>query len=142
MFHSIFCIAYLKIPSFCLQNDGINMTYTQEEKRSRIRGIVGAASGNLNGSTFISAVFAAYFTQALTAPDMDSTTKSIYVWGVFAASFFMRPIGSWVFGRIADRHGRKKSMIISICLMALSSFLFAALPTYDQVGYLHPFFYL
>ena len=53
------------------------------------------------------AVFAAYFTQALTAPDMDSTTKSIYVWGVFAAKLFMRPIGSWVFGRIADRHGRK-----------------------------------
>ncbi len=80
------------------------MTYTQEEKRSRIRGIVGAASGNLVEwfDFYIYAVFAAYFTQALTAPDMDSTTKSIYVWGVFAASFFMRPIGSWVFGRIAD----------------------------------------
>lgn len=102
------------------------MTYTQEEKRSRIRGIVGAASGNLVEwfDFYIYAVFAAYFTQALTAPDMDSTTKSIYVWGVFAASFFMRPIGSWLFGRIADRHGRKKSMIISICLMALSSFLY------------------
>ncbi len=86
------------------------MTYTQEEKRSRIRGIVGAASGNLVEwfDFYIYAVFAAYFTQALTAPDMDNTTKSIYVWGVFAASFFMRPIGSWVFGRIADRHGRKK----------------------------------
>ncbi len=71
MFHSIFCIAYLKIPSFCLQNDGINMTYTQEEKRSRIRGIVGAASGNLVEwfDFYIYAVFAAYFTQALTAPD-------------------------------------------------------------------------
>ena len=65
------------------------MTYTQEEKRSRIRGIVGAASGNLVEwfDFYIYAVFAAYFTQALTAPDMDSTTKSIYVWGVFAASF-------------------------------------------------------
>ncbi|MFI7816429.1 MFS transporter, partial [Acinetobacter baumannii] len=120
------------------------MTYTQEEKRSRIRGIVSAASGNLVEwfDFYIYAVFAAYFTQALTAPDMDSTTKSIYVWGVFAASFFMRPIGSWLFGRIADRHGRKKSMIISICLMALSSFLFAALPTYDQVGLFAPFLLL
>lgn len=120
------------------------MTYTQEEKRSRKRGIVGAASGNLVEwfDFYIYAVFAAYFTQALTAPDMDSTTKSIYVWGVFAASFFMRPIGSWLFGRIADRHGRKKSMIISICLMALSSFLFAALPTYDQVGLFAPFLLL
>ncbi len=57
---------------------------------------------------------------------MDSSTQAIYVWGVFAASFFMRPIGSWLFGRIADKHGRKKSMVISICLMAFSSFLFAA----------------
>lgn len=120
------------------------MTYTKEEKRSRIRGIVGAASGNLVEwfDFYIYAVFATYFTQALTAPDMDSSTKAIYVWGVFAASFFMRPIGSWIFGRIADRHGRKKSMVISICLMALSSFLFAALPTYDQVGLFAPFLLL
>ena len=33
-------------------------------------------------------------------------------------------------------------MIISICLMALSSFLFAALPTYDQVGLFAPFLLL
>lgn len=95
------------------------MTYTKEEKSSRIRGIVGAASGNLVEwfDFYIYAVFAAYFTQALTAPDMDSTTKSIYVWGVFAASF-MRPIGSWIFGRIADRHGRK----INDCLNLLNGF--------------------
>lgn len=73
---------------------------------------------------------------------MDSSTQAIYVWGVFAASFFMRPIGSWVFGRIADKHGRKKSMVISICLMAVSSFMFALLPTYEQVGMLAPFLLL
>ncbi|MCU4391398.1 MFS transporter [Acinetobacter courvalinii] len=118
--------------------------YSKEERRSRIKGIVGAASGNLVEwfDFYIYAVFAAYFTHALTAPDMDPTTKAIYVWGVFAASFFMRPIGSWLFGRIADRHGRKQSMVISICLMALSSFLFAALPTYDQVGMWAPFLLL
>lgn len=119
-------------------------TYSVEEKRSRIRGIVGAASGNLVEwfDFYIYAVFAVYFTHALTAPDMAATTKSIYVWGVFAASFFMRPIGSWLFGRIADRHGRKQSMVISICFMAVSSFLFAILPTYDQVGILAPFLLL
>lgn len=118
--------------------------YSKEEKSSRIKGIIGAASGNLVEwfDFYIYAAFATYFTHALTAPEMTSTTKAIYVWGVFAASFFMRPIGSWLFGRIADRHGRKKSMIISICLMALSSFLFAALPTYDQVGMFAPFLLL
>ncbi len=122
----------------------MNQTYSKEERLSRIKGIVGAASGNLVEwfDFYIYAVFAVYFTHALTAPDMDSTTKAIYVWGVFAASFFMRPIGSWLFGRIADRHGRKQSMVISICLMALSSFLFAALPTYEQVGMFAPFLLL
>lgn len=122
----------------------MDKTYTKEEKRGRIRGIVGAASGNLVEwfDFYIYAVFAAYFTKALTAPDIDSGTQAIYVWGVFAASFFMRPIGSWVFGRIADKHGRKKSMVISICLMAVSSFLFAALPTYEQVGMAAPFLLL
>ena len=122
----------------------MDKTYTKEEKRGRIRGIVGAASGNLVEwfDFYIYVVFVAYFTKALTAPDMDSGTQAIYVWGVFAASFFMRPIGSWVFGQIADKNGRKKSMVISICLMAVSSFLFAALPTYEQVEMAAPFLLL
>ena len=112
----------------------MTQTYSREERASRIKGIIGAASGNLVEwfDFYIYAVFAAYFTHALTAPDMEPTTKAIYVWGVFAASFFMRPIGSWLFGRIADRHGRKQSMVISICLMALSSFLFAAFGDFWQ----------
>ncbi|EMI5492718.1 MFS transporter [Providencia stuartii] len=109
-------------------------------KAKCIRGIVGAASGNLVEwfDFYIYAVFAAYFTKALTPQTMEPLTQSIYVWGVFAASFFMRPIGSWLFGRIADRHGRKRSMVASIYLMGFSSFLFAALPTYAQVGMLAP----
>ena len=122
----------------------MSQTYTSQEKASRIKGIIGAASGNSVEwfDFYIYAVFAVYFTKALTTPNMDSTTQSIYVWGVFAASFFMRPIGSWLFGHIADKHGRKKSMVISICLMALSSFLFAALPTYETVGMIAPFLLL
>lgn len=122
----------------------MSQTYSKQEKTSRIKGIVGAASGNLVEwfDFYIYAVFAVYFTKALTAPDMAPSTQAIYVWGVFAASFFMRPIGSWLFGRIADKHGRKKSMVISICLMAVSSFLFAMLPTYEQVGMVAPFLLL
>ncbi|AOA57670.1 MFS transporter [Acinetobacter larvae] len=118
----------------------MSQVYSKEERRSRIRGIIGAASGNLVEwfDFYIYAVFAMYFTKAMTPSDMNSTTQDIYVWGVFAASFFMRPLGSWIFGRIADKHGRKKSMIISICLMAFSSFLFAALPTYQQAGLIAP----
>lgn len=122
-------------------NTQVDVTETDAaSKRKCIRGIVGAASGNLVEwfDFYIYAVFATYFTKALTPPDMDPLTQSIYVWGVFAASFFMRPVGSWIFGRIADRHGRKNSMVASIYLMGISSFLFSALPTYEQVGILSP----
>ena len=118
--------------------------YHPHEKRDRVMAIVGAASGNLVEwfDFYIYAAFAIYFTHALTAPDMSDASKAIYVWGVFAASFFMRPLGSWLFGWIGDTYGRKKSMIISITLMAISSFLFAALPTYEQVGMVAPFLLL
>ncbi len=54
--------------------------------------------------------------------------------GVFAAGFLMRPIGGWLFGRIADRRGRKTSMLISVTMMCGGSLVIAALPTYAQIG--------
>lgn len=118
--------------------------YQPHEKKDRIKAIVGAASGNLVEwfDFYIYAAFAVYFQQVLTAPDMAESSKAIYVWGIFAASFFMRPLGSWLFGWIGDTFGRKKSMTMSITLMAVSSFLFAALPTYEQVGMAAPFLLL
>lgn len=118
--------------------------YQPHEKKKRVKAIAGAASGNLVEwfDFYIYAAFAVYFQHAFSTPDMSDSTKAIYVWGVFAASFFMRPIGSWLFGWIGDTYGRKHSMTISITLMAISSFLFAALPTYDQVGMAAPFLLL
>lgn len=46
----------------------------------------------------------------------------------------MRPIGGWLFGRIADRRGRKASMLISVCMMCLGSLVIACLPGYDTIG--------
>lgn len=58
--------------------------------------------------------------------------------GVFAAGFLMRPIGGWLFGRIADRNGRKNSMLISVVMMCFGSLLIACLPTYATIGTLAP----
>ncbi|MNN03999.1 Alpha-ketoglutarate permease [compost metagenome] len=54
--------------------------------------------------------------------------------GVFAAGFLMRPIGGWIFGRLADRHGRKNSLMISVLMMCAGSLMIACLPTYDSIG--------
>jgi MHS family alpha-ketoglutarate permease-like MFS transporter len=58
--------------------------------------------------------------------------------GVFAAGFLMRPIGGWWFGRFADRHGRRLSLVISVVTMAAGSLAIACLPTYASIGVLAP----
>lgn len=46
----------------------------------------------------------------------------------------MRPIGGFIFGRIADRQGRRYAMMISVVIMCLGSLMIACLPTYEQIG--------
>jgi MHS family alpha-ketoglutarate permease-like MFS transporter len=57
---------------------------------------------------------------------------------VFAAGFLMRPIGGWLFGRIADKRGRKTSMVISVTMMCAGSLAIACMPTYASIGALAP----
>jgi MHS family alpha-ketoglutarate permease-like MFS transporter len=79
--------------------------------------------------SFCSIYFASSF-----FPSGNSTTQLLQTAGVFAAGFFMRPIGGWLFGYIADKHGRKSSMLISVCMMCAGSLVIACLPTYDSIG--------
>ncbi len=58
--------------------------------------------------------------------------------GVFAAGFLVRPIGGWIFGRLADRRGRRFSMMASVLLMCGGSLMIAVLPTHASVGILAP----
>ncbi|RQD68171.1 MFS transporter [Campylobacter hepaticus] len=107
----------------------------QKLKAKKIRSIVGASSGNLVEwfDFYIYAFSATYFAHAFSTSD-NIIIQQINAFGVFAAGFFMRPIGSWLFGSLADKMGRKKSMLISIILMALGSFMIAILPSKDIMG--------
>ncbi|ATO34422.1 Alpha-ketoglutarate permease [Dickeya dianthicola RNS04.9] len=67
-------------------------------------------------------------------PTGNTTTQLLQTAGVFAAGFLMRPIGGWLFGYIADKYGRKKSMLISVCMMCLGSLVIACLPGYAAIG--------
>src|SRR3954465_11265144 len=101
----------------------------------RIVAIVGASSGNLVEwfDFYIYSFCALYFSSAF-FPKGDPTTQLLNTAGVFAAGFLMRPIGGWPFGRIADRYGRKNSMMISVLMMCGGSLMIAALPTYATIG--------
>ncbi|MCI3206203.1 MULTISPECIES: MFS family transporter [Pandoraea] len=117
-------------------NAGIsNPPPTPEEVRKRVFAIVAASSGNLVEwfDFYIYAFCAIYFAPAF-FPSSDPTAQLLNTAGVFAAGFLMRPIGGWIFGRIADRNGRKNSMVISVMMMCFGSLLIAALPTYASIG--------
>ncbi|HED0406232.1 TPA: MFS transporter [Campylobacter jejuni] len=104
-------------------------------RTKKIRSIIAASSGNLVEwfDFYIYAFTATYFAHTFSTSD-NPIVQQINAFGVFAAGFFMRPIGSWLFGSLADKVGRKKSMVVSVVLMALGSFMIAALPSKDVVG--------
>ena len=113
--------------------------YSPQERRKRIFAIVGASSGNLVEwfDFYVYAFCAIYFAPAF-FPSDDPTVQLLNTAGVFAAGFLMRPIGGWVFGRVADKYGRKVSMMISVLMMCLGSLAIACMPTYSSIGTLAP----
>lgn len=112
-----------------------NASLTSSDTRRRVWAIVGASSGNLvEWFDFYVYSFCSLYFAHIFFPQGNPTTQLLQTAGVFAAGFLMRPIGGWLFGRIADRHGRKRSMLISVCMMCLGSLVIACLPGYETIG--------
>ena len=110
-------------------------TSTAADTRKRILAIVGASSGNLVEwfDFYVYAFCAIYFASAF-FPSGNPTVQLLKTAGVFAAGFLMRPVGGWVFGRLADKHGRRMAMITQVLMMCTGSLLIACLPTYAAIG--------
>jgi MHS family alpha-ketoglutarate permease-like MFS transporter len=109
--------------------------YPPGEQRRRILSIVAASSGNLVEwfDFYVYAFTALYFAPAF-FPKADPTAQLLNTAGVFAAGFLMRPIGGWLFGRVADRKGRKTALVVSVSMMCAGSLMIACLPTYAMIG--------
>lgn len=58
--------------------------------------------------------------------------------GVYGIGIIIRPIGAYVFGHLADRHGRKDALVYALVLMGVSSLLIGLTPTYDSIGVAAP----
>ncbi|MGW2341545.1 MFS transporter [Streptomyces sp. NPDC001661] len=71
-------------------------------------------------------------------PADDSTTGLLAVFGVFAVSFGVRPIGALVFGPLGDRIGRKRTLSLVIFMMSGATLAIGLLPGYDSIGIAAP----
>jgi len=105
----------------------------------RIRAIFAGSSGNLVEwyDFYVYAAFSLYFAKSF-FPEGDQTAQLMSTAAIFAFGFLMRPIGAWLFGSIADRHGRRLSLMISVLLMCFGSALIAVTPTYATIGIAAP----
>ncbi|VVD70854.1 MFS transporter [Pandoraea terrigena] len=75
-------------------------------------------------------------------PSASPVNQFLLSIGVFGVGFVVRPLGGIVIGAYADRVGRKKAMVLTIMLMALSCALIAGAPTYAVAGVAAPFIVL
>ncbi|WP_411730798.1 MFS transporter [Paeniglutamicibacter sp.] len=76
--------------------------------------------------------------QFFTFGEDGGTMPRILAFSTFAISFLIRPLGGMVLGPLGDRIGRRKVLIFTIVMISVSTACIAALPTFDQVGYLAP----
>tara|TARA_Y100001970_G_scaffold108744_1_gene135922 strand:+ start:6114 stop:7421 length:1308 start_codon:yes stop_codon:yes gene_type:complete len=70
--------------------------------------------------------------------EVDATTALILSYMTFAAGFIARPVGGIVFGHFGDLIGRKRTLVIALMLMGVSSTLIGLLPTYETIGIAAP----
>ena len=105
----------------------------------RLRSIFSGALGNLVEwyDWYVYAAFSLYFAKAF-FPQGDRTAQLLNTAAVFAVGFLMRPVGGWVMGLWADRHGRKSALMASVTLMCAGSLLIAATPGYAAIGIAAP----
>lgn len=118
------------------------MTASPQQRQSTAhtaKVIMMASSGNLVEwfDFYIYSFFSVYFAEQFFT-GTGQTGAFLGAAAVLFIGFLMRPVGGYIFGRVADRHGRKNSMVISISMMCVGSLAMAVLPTAATVGALAP----
>ncbi|WP_211220861.1 MFS transporter [Agrococcus lahaulensis] len=113
--------------------DGTKLT--KKGKKALIAGSIGNAVEWVDWAiyTTFSSIFAHHF-----FPPGNDAAALLSTLAIFAVGFVMRPVGAAVMGAYADRHGRKKGLVLTIGLMAGATLLIGLSPTFDQVGIIAP----
>lgn len=108
---------------------------TDTRSRNPVRSVIGGSLGNLVEwyDWYIYSAFSLYFAKSF-FPAGDATAQLLSASVVFAIGFLMRPLGGWLLGILADRHGRKSALTWSITLMCAGSLIITCVPTYASIG--------
>src|SRR5437016_817137 len=67
-------------------------------------------------------------------PNSDPLAGTLSSFGIYAVGFVARPVGAAIFGHYGDRIGRKATLIATLMLMGIATFLVGFVPSYDSIG--------
>ncbi|WP_028534315.1 MFS transporter [Paludibacterium yongneupense] len=101
--------------------------------------IVAAVFGNL--LEFYDFTVYSYFALAISKlffPSKDAVVSMLLAFSAFAIGFVARPLGGFVLGHYADRHGRRAALTLTIMLMAAGAAMIGLAPTYHSIGLAAP----
>jgi MHS family alpha-ketoglutarate permease-like MFS transporter len=103
--------------------------------RRRIKAIFIGSAGNLVEwyDFYVYTAFSLYFAGSF-FPGDDPVVQQLNAAVLFAIGFIARPIGGWLFGHLADHHGRRNALMLSVLLMCFGSLMIAVTPTYATIG--------
>ena len=71
-------------------------------------------------------------------PQEDPTTALLISFSSLAVGFLARPLGGVVFGHFGDRIGRKRTLVVALMMMCITTTLIGFLPTYASIGVAAP----
>ena len=71
-------------------------------------------------------------------PQEDPTTALLISFSSLAVGFLARPLGGVVFGHFGDRIGRKRTLVVALMMMGITTTLIGFLPTYASIGVAAP----
>lgn len=108
---------------------------TPTERRNRRKALVGTGIGNAL-EWYDWNVYAAFavFLAAQLFDNADPASAILATLAIFAAGFIARPFGGFLFGWIADRKGRKFSLMLAVACASVGSLLIAVTPTFATAG--------
>ncbi len=110
-------------------------TVVEAGTHARVKGIFVASLGNLIEwyDVYAYSAFALYFAGSF-SPEKSQERQQLFAALVFAVGFVARPLGALLFGSLADRFGRRTTLMLSILLMCFGSLLIAVTPTVQTIG--------
>lgn len=102
----------------------------------RRRALFGSAVGSMIEwyDYFLYGTMSAIVFAKLFFPATDALTSQLLALASFALAFLIRPIGGIVFAHVGDLIGRKKTLVVTLSLMGISTMLIGLMPTYATIG--------